>query len=75
MEELNVIDKVYRRTHRLVWRRRPYLGTYKCPKKIGSGLSSIQDLCLGMRNYTVACVNKHIKRSQIVKNPITTVML
>ena len=27
--------------------------------KIGSGLSSIQDLCLRMRNYTAARVNKH----------------
>ena len=49
----------------LVWHRRPYLGVYTSTPKIGSGLSSIQDLCLGMRNYTAARVNKHIEQRRI----------
>jgi len=32
---------------KLVWRRRPYLGAFKRPEKY---LSSIRDLCIGMRN-------------------------
>ena len=29
------------------------------PRKIGPGLSDIQDLCMGMHNYIAACVNCH----------------
>ena len=50
----------------LVWCRRPYLDTNTSAPKIGSGLSSIKDLCLGMRNYTQAArVNKHIEQQRI----------
>jgi len=43
----------------IVWCRRPNFGAYKHPLKIGSGLSSIQDLCIGMHNYIMAGVNNH----------------
>ena len=32
----------------IVWCHRPYLGAYTSTLKIGSDLSSIQDLCLGI---------------------------